>query len=102
VQMPNLTNMGPLANFLGKLVLQPTWLVHRSQSSNKTLLLLPNPLETPVQPLPDGQLGHLLLNDVLQFFAGQKFLELKSFADVDRPINQKFKIKKKFNTIKLS
>ena len=65
-----------------------TWLVHSSQSGDETLLLLPDPLETPVQPLPDGQLCHLLLDDVLKLFSGQKFLKLESFADVDGPDNK--------------
>ena len=46
------------------------------------LLPLPDPLEAAVQPLADGELGHLLLDDVLQLLPGQQLLNLQSLADV--------------------
>ena len=46
------------------------------------LLPLPDTLEAAVQPLADGELGHLLLDDVLQLLPGQQFLNLQSLADV--------------------
>ena len=46
------------------------------------LLPLSDPLEAAVQPLADGELGHLLLDDVLQLLPGQQLLNLQSLADI--------------------
>ena len=48
------------------------WFVHRPEASDEALLLLPDPPEAAVQPLSDGELGHLLLNHVLKLFAGKE------------------------------
>ena len=46
-------------------------LVHEFEAGQEALLLLADPLEAAVQPPADGQLGHLLLDDVLQLLPGQ-------------------------------
>ena len=55
-------------------------LVHGPEAGDEALLLLPDPPEAAVEPLADGELGHLLLDHVLQLLASQQLLQLQRFS----------------------